>query len=388
MLYQQVVVAILAVVLLNVLLNLWFLRKTGHTGKLPDSLPLISVLIPARDEEANIGACLDSLCRQDYPNYEILVLDDASTDGTADIVEKVAREDSRVKLLHGQPLPQGWAGKTFACHQLAQQARGSWLLFVDADTVHAPSTLRHVMSLAVRYDVELVSGFLRQRLTSILQKMVMPILFYFLLCCGILFWWLPHSRLSLPSYTIGQFLFFSARAYRDIGGHEAVKSSVIEDVWLGIEMSRHHHRQLTIDLSSLVSCCMYRDVGSMWAGICRWAYSAPLLVLIWITVVVLLLCLGPFLCLGYGLLFGEPVSGWLALVVAQVIILLLARFLVGRHFYQSLLSTILHPVGIVTLLLIVLHTGYQHLTGTGVAWKGRLYDAESDTRYSGFTKQR
>src|SRR5512136_752089 len=118
MLYQQIVFILLAVVLLNLLLNLKALRKPKSDAQLPEPAPLISVLVPARNEETNIGVCLDSLRQQDYPNFEILVLDDSSTDGTADMVARIAAEDGRVRLLHGQPLPQGWAGKTFACHQL------------------------------------------------------------------------------------------------------------------------------------------------------------------------------------------------------------------------------------------------------------------------------
>ena len=151
MLYQQIVFILLAAVLLNLLLNLRALRKPKSDIELPEPAPLISVLVPARNEEANIDVCLESLRQQDYPNFEILVLDDSSTDGTADIVARIAAEDSRVRLLRGQALPPGWAGKTFACHQLAQEARGSWLLFTDADTVHAASMLRRYWGLPLSH---------------------------------------------------------------------------------------------------------------------------------------------------------------------------------------------------------------------------------------------
>src|SRR4030042_153519 len=139
MLYQQIIAFVLLILFVNLLLNLRSLNRARGNNKPPEPGPLIAVLIPARNEEANIGACLDSLRKQDYPYFEILVLDDSSTDGTAEVVARLASEDQRVKLLKGQPLPPGWAGKPFACHQLAQEARGSWLLFTDADTLHAPS---------------------------------------------------------------------------------------------------------------------------------------------------------------------------------------------------------------------------------------------------------
>ena len=380
MLYQQIVFILLAVVLLNLLLNLRALRKPKSNIQLPEPAPLISVLVPARNEEANINVCLESLRRQDYPNFEILVLDDSSTDGTADAVARIAAEDSRVRLLKGQALPPGWAGKTFACHQLAQEARGSWLLFTDADTVHASSMLRRVLGVALVSRVALISGFPYQRTTSLWQKMAIPILFYFMLLCWMPFWWLQRSRRAMPSVAIGQFLFFSAEEYRSIGGHEAVKSRIVEDVWLGREVSRHHYRQLTLDLSSLVSCQMYREFGSMWDGIARWLYtvaSLSVVSLVGMMAVVLFLFLAPFLWLAYGLLLTQPDFAWEVLVALQVAIVFLARFLAGRRFSQPKISIVLHPVGILFLVLVAFYASYQYLTGAGVRWKGRVYDAGS-----------
>jgi chlorobactene glucosyltransferase len=380
MLYQQIVFILLALVLLNLLLNLRALRKPRSDIELPAPAPLISILIPARNEEANIGVCLESLRQQDYPNFEILVLDDSSTDGTADIVARIASEDNRVRLLRGQPLPPGWAGKTFACHQLAQEARGSWLLFTDADTVHAPAMLRRVLGVALVSRAALISGFPYQRTASIWQKTAMPILFYFMLLCWMPFWWLQRSRCTMPSVAIGQFLFFSAEEYRSIGGHEAVKSRIVEDVWLGIEVSRHKYRQLTLDLSSLVSCEMYREFGSMWDGITRWFYTVASLSAVSLVVmiaVVLLLFLAPFVWLAYGLLLAQPAFAWEVLVMLQVAIVFLARFLAGRRFSQPKTSIILHPIGVAFLLLVSFYASYQYLSGAGVRWKGRVYDAGS-----------
>ncbi|MFQ5488629.1 MAG: glycosyltransferase, partial [Gammaproteobacteria bacterium] len=355
MLYQQVIFVVLIGLLINVLLNLRALRRARDDGDVPDPSPLISVLIPARNEKANIQTCLDSLLRQDYPKLEIIVLDDASSDRTADIVSRVAAEDPRVRLIQGQPLPHGWAGKPFACHQLAQEAKGSWLLFTDADTIHAPSALRDVLSTAVHSRAALISGFPRQRTISIWHKMAIPVMFYFMLLCWMPFWWLQRSRRTMPSVTIGQFLFFSAKEYRSIGGHEAVKSRLLEDVWLGREMARHHYKQLTLDLSPLVSCQMYREFRPMWEGINRWLYSVAsvsAIALLGMMIVVLLLFLAPFLWLAHGLLFGQPAFGWQVLVVLQVAILLLARFLAGRRFSQPTSCTVLHPIGIGFLLLV------------------------------------
>jgi chlorobactene glucosyltransferase len=377
MLYQQLIAILLAFLLLNLLLNLRSLKKASPNVELPEPAPLISVLIPARNEESNIEACLESLRQQDYPHYEILVLDDDSTDRTAEIITEIVAEDPRVRLLKGQELPSDWAGKPFACQQLAQEAKGSWLLFTDADTLHAPSVLRYVLGTALSSKAALISGFPYQKTTSIWQKMALPILFYFMLLFWMPLWWLQRSERALPSVAIGQFLFFSAQAYWSIGGHEAVKSRIVEDVWLGREMTRHHYRQLTLDLSQLVSCQMYREFGPMWDGIARWLYTLASLsafTLIVMMVVVVLLFLAPFLWLAQGLLLSQPAFSWQMLVGIQVAILLLGRFLVGRRFSQPKSSIILHPIGIGFLLIIGLYASYQCLTGAGVKWKGRLYN--------------
>src|SRR4030042_634333 len=148
MLYQIIVAAGLILFALNLILNLKALRRPRRNSVLPASAPLVSVLVPARNEEENIEACLQSLQKQDYPNFEVLVLDDNSRDRTAEIVSRIAASSNRIQLLRGSPLPHGWAGKPFACYQLAQEAKGEWLLFVDADTTSASHMVRRVVALA------------------------------------------------------------------------------------------------------------------------------------------------------------------------------------------------------------------------------------------------
>jgi chlorobactene glucosyltransferase len=378
MVYQAAVSALLVLLLLNTLLNLRSLRRARCDTGLPDPAPLVSILVPARNEEANIGACLDSLRRQDYPNYEILVLDDSSSDRTPEIVARAAAEDSRVRLLQGKPLPDGWAGKPFACHQLAQQARGPWLLFTDADTVHAPTVLRDILCTAIASQAALISGFPHQRVTSIWQKMALPIMCYYMLLCWVPLWWMQRSARPLPSVAIGQFMFFSAREYRSVGGHEAVKDRIIEDVWVAREITRRRYRQLTLDLSDLVSCQMYRGFGSMWEGMSRWLYTVASLSAVGLAitmVVVTLLFLAPFVWLAHALLVSKPALGWELLVGVQVGLLLLGRFLVGRRFSQPNLSVVLHPIGMGLVLLLSMYASYQAITGAGVRWKGRVYGA-------------
>jgi chlorobactene glucosyltransferase len=266
MFYQIIIAAGLIVFLTNLVLNLRSLKTPRRGGRIPSPAPLVSVLIPARDEEVNIRTCLDSLKRQDYPNFEVLVLDDNSVDRTALIVQEMANQDKRIRLVAGEPLPEDWAGKPFACYQLAQRARGDWLLFVDADTVHAPGMLRGVMSVALKKKISLLSGFPRQITSSLPQKITVPLI-YFIIMGWAPLWWIHRSRATRPSVAIGQFLLFSRDEYWRIGGHKVVQSRILEDIWMGIEVSRRGGRHIAVDLSSMVSCNMYPTAGAMWAGL-------------------------------------------------------------------------------------------------------------------------
>ena len=377
---QQVAVAIgLCVFALNLMLNLRALGRPRPGSQAPQGGPLVSVLIPARDEEANIENCLKSLREQDYPNLEILVLDDNSTDRTARLVEQVAAGDDRVQLLTGEPLPQGWAGKSFACYQLAREAKGSWLLFVDADTRHVPHMIRSVLSIALECRCSMLSGFPRQLASSLLEKVAIPVL-YFVILSWLPLWWLQRSRTPKPSLAIGQFLLFPREEYWRIGGHRAVKSRILEDVWLSIEVSRHGGRHRAVDLSSLVSCRMYQSRGAMWEGFTKWIYSVAALsslALLGLMMAGFVFFLLPFYSLWQGLFVVATYAGWVRLAAFQVTVILLMRWLIYKHFKEPAVSALLHPLGFSFLLLVCVYAAVRRLLGLSVQWKKRLYGRQA-----------
>ena len=378
MLYQIIVAAGLLLFMLNLILNLRSLKTPRGDSKVPEPAPLISVLVPARDEEENIAACLESLRRQDYPNFEVLVLDDNSTVNTAGIVGRLAAEDSRIQLVRGEALPEDWAGKPFACQQLARQAIGSWLLFVDADTTHAPHMLRSVLDLALRLKVSLLSGFPRQLAGALPQKIAVPVI-YFIIMGWAPLWWLHRSRSPRPSVAVGQFLFFLREEYWRIGGHEVVKSRILEDVWMGIEVSRHGGRHIAVDLSSVVSCNMYRTMGAMWHGLVRCIYSvvalSPLLLVVLLPAA-WVFYLAPFFWLWNGFVATDAPTIWRAVVVFQVAVILFMRWLADGRFREPAISAWLHPLGFSFLFISVLYAAWRRLVGAGVTWKERLYGGE------------
>lgn len=379
MVYQIIIAAVLALFLVNLYLNLKNLKAPRADAKVPSPAPLISVMVPARDEAENIGACLDSLIKQDYPNFEILVLDDNSTDATAAIVAGLAAQDGRIKLIQGRPLPEDWAGKPYACHQLSQHARGEWFLFVDADTIHTPDMLRGVLALARQQKVSLLSGFPRQLARSLVQKIGVPVI-YFLIIGWAPLWLIHRLKTPRPSVAIGQFLFFASQEYRRIGGHEVVKSRILEDIWMGIEVSRAGGRHIAVDLSSMVSCDMYPTAAAMWRGLVRCVYSiaaiTPLMLLVLIGIA-LFFYMGPFYWLWNGFFMTDASYLWKGIVIFQIALIYFMRWLVDTRFKEPAVSTWLHPLGIIYLLVTVVYSLGRWLFGAGVTWKERVYGGES-----------
>jgi len=379
MLYQVIIAAGLVSFMLNLILNLRSLKTPRSDSKTPEPAPFVSILIPARDEEVNIETCLESLQKQDYPNFEILVLDDNSSDNTASIVDRIVAKDNRVQLIRGEPLPEDWAGKPFACYQLAQKARGSWLLFVDADTTHAPHMLRGVLAIALKFRTSLLSGFPRQLATSLPQKVAIPVL-YFVILSWLPLWWLQRSKQPRPSLAIGQFLLFPREEYWRIGGHKAVKSRILEDVWLGIEVNRYGGRHMAIDLSPVVSCNMYQNVGAMWEGFIKWVYSVTAIspvALVGLLVAGYVFFLAPFYWLWNEFFVVAAPTVWREVVIFQVAVILFMRGLIDNRFRESAVSVLFHPVGFSFLFVSCLYAGGRRIVGAGVSWKKRLYRGES-----------
>lgn len=379
MIYQIIIAALLVIFAVNLLLNLRSLRTPDTKSKVPQPAPLISVLIPARDEEENIRICLESLRKQDYPNYEIVVLDDNSSDNTAAIVNEMASADKRIQLYYGEPLPDDWAGKPYACYQLAQKAQGSWLLFVDADTIHAPHMLRSVLALATELKTSLLSGFPRQLATSLAVKIGIPVM-YFILLGWLPLWWLHRARKPKPSMAIGQFFLFSRDEYWRIGGHQAVHDKIVEDLWMGIEVTQHGGRHIAVDLSPVVSCHMYRDIGSMWHGLGRSIYSIAAMAPLGLAALVAaayFVYVAPFFWLWNGFFNSTEPFLWRGLVVFQIAVMYFMRWLVDRRFHEPAVSMWFQPIGIAFYLINVLYSGGRWLVGAGVTWKERFYSKES-----------
>jgi chlorobactene glucosyltransferase len=383
-LYQFLVLVILLAILANVLINL--LHFDGlHPVAPPDDGPLVSVLVPARNEALNIEACLRSLLLQDYPRYELIVLDDHSTDRTAEIIQKLIAEVRNPRMsarfLRGQPLPDGWVGKNWACHQLSEAASGEFLFFTDADTIHAPGTVTAAVDYACRNNASLVSAWPQMITDTLGEKLIVPMI----LMMGLAFcpmwlqrFWQRRPQHIQQAYTKqiaaanGQFMFFTRQAYDHIGGHAAVRSKLVEDVSLGREVSARMSEGLRLfncDSLKFSTVRMYRSFAETWEGFTKnmRAVFDDQAALFWIYGLVQTACfLLPFL-----FIFLAPPLVW-KLVVIQISIIYLIRFLLAWRFRTSLLGALLHPIGTVLMMLIGLNS-WRRTIGAGVVWKGRTY---------------
>jgi chlorobactene glucosyltransferase len=378
MLYELAIVICLVITTLNLILNLRSIKIIGKHFVIPPSTPRISILIPARNEEVNIRTCLLSLQHQDYPDYEILVLDDGSTDNTANIVQQIADGNSTIRLIKGKPLAEGWNGKAYACHQLAKQANGSWLLFVDADTVHEPNMLSSVIAMALQNRASLLSGFPRQIASSLTQKVTIPV-FNFIIMSWLPLWWLQRDNKPRPSFANGQFLLFPKDEYWRVGGHESVKTRIMEDVWLGAQVYHKKGKVLAVDLSPVVACHMYRSFSQMWNGFAKTIYAltrAPLL-LIPAGLVAYILFLGPFYAVISQYMLKDLPAAWAFLVIFQVVVILFMRLLVNQHFKEPVISSILHPLGLSFFFANAFYVLLRRFAGMGVSWKNRFYGRTS-----------
>lgn len=256
--------------------NLRFLRRPPQGAGVP---PLrISVLLPVRDEEARINPCLQALrvaVERYGPSAEVLVLDDNSTDDTAEIVAALLAGFSQARLLHGEPLPPGWLGKPYACHQLARAAASDSevLVFLDADVVLEPEALRRAVAQLRESGLDLISPYPRQRAESVAERLVQPLLQWSWATLLPLRLAERSPRASLTAAN-GQFLLVDAKAYHASGGHAAAAHAVLDDIQLLKALKRNGFRGGVTDGTDLAVCRMYDGWGHLRDGYSKSLWEA------------------------------------------------------------------------------------------------------------------
>lgn len=345
-----------------VLYNFLFAFRIGKVKTGIAEWPLVSVLIPARNEENNIAACIYSVLDQSYRNIEVIVLDDNSTDRTFEIAAETFSGNDRVKIFRGGELPEGWLGKNRACHQLAGYARGDYFLFIDADVRLGSGAIESAVSVITKNSLSLLSVFPTQLMNNPGEKLVVPLMNWLLLS----FLPLPlvhKSRSKSFAAANGQFMFFERNAYFSIGGHEKVKDKIVEDMELAREIKKSGLKMMTGLGGNSVFCGMYSSFSDAFMGFAKNffpGFSVPSALFI-------------ILIMMLFLLFTFPLAAvfWHPIFLIPAALIFLSRVLISIMSRQSvMLNAILHIPQMIVMSAVGVYSVAAARFKT-VLWKGR-----------------
>ena len=348
----------------------------------PKNAPLISVCVPARNEEKNIEACVKALIAQTYPNFEVIILDDRSTDSTPQILSRLELTDSRISVIHGADLPLGWAGKPHALLQASALARGDWLCFVDADTFLEADALSSVYAKALESKADLFTMMTRQIMLTFWERTVLPLVMT-ALSVGF-----SPRKVNDPkrkdAIANGQFIFIKRSVYDAIGGHSAVYDSIVEDKDLASVVKGSGYRLVIADGQRMASTRMYTSLPEMWEGWTKniylglreerglmilgvfgaiLAFAAAVLLPVWVAA-------------GVYITIASPGYESVAILVEAILLwgfLLYWRILASRGMGIPSWYALTTPLGAAIFGAMMLTSAFKVISGKGVVWKGRRY---------------
>lgn len=371
--YSIIVAIALFIFLLTTLANLPLFPKLQRDTQPHNAIPAISILIPARNEAAVIEQTVQRILAQTYNDFELIILDDGSTDGTADLAKRAAAGDKRLKLIHGTPLPSGWLGKNWACHQLGQAAVGELLIFVDADVQWAPEALLALLHMREQGAADLLTIWPTQITLTWGERLVIPLMKFAILS------YLPIIGVHYTPYATfaaanGQCLLFRRTIYDKIGGHAAVRDNILEDVALSRLIKKNGFKLYMADGNQLIACRMYNGWSAVRDGFGKnilAGHRHSLAFLLLSTIGHWSMFIWPWVWLLLG-------GRWWAvgLIALGFINRLLVGLFVGRGWARAAIEAILMPVSVLLMTRIALQ-GVRWRLGAGPQWKGRIAQVES-----------
>ena len=335
--------------------------------------PLVSVVLPARDEARGVGQAVRSHLGQTYRRIEVIVVDDESSDGTAAAALAAAGSDRRFRLVRGERVPDGWVGKSWACRQGAEHATGEWLLFTDADVVHAPGALARCLALAIRLDRGGLTLAPRVDTATVSERLVLPAaaaLIQFVLAPGPL----ARSPRSAIAMAAGAYLLVRRDLYDRVGGHDGIGGHMVDDLALAQAVKRSGALLMPADGTGVVRLRMYHDVGELWRG---WrknaAFASPHGVTKGVVPAAALAALGllPVIALVQGVRRRDATSATLGAAgfAAQCALQRLAGPIVETPARYA--PTL--PVGTTFMAAAAIRGAIDRITGRGPVWRGRRY---------------
>jgi chlorobactene glucosyltransferase len=344
-----------------------------------DDAPLVSILVPARDEERTIERCVRSLLAQTLPHFEVIVVDDRSSDRTGAILDALAAEDPRVVVVHGEPLPDGWVGKPWALAQGVRRASGTWLLFTDADTWHAPHAATSALAFARARGADALSLATYQELESFAEQAILPTMLGLVLVASGSMAALNDPTDRDHALANGQYLLVSREAYDALGGHVALRNEIVEDLAFAQRLKADGRFRLVLAGGEhLVRVRMYTSLREIWQGFTKNLFlgaGGDVGALAAGTSALLLLSVVPGVLALDALARGRP---WRALEATLALAVGVAIQDYGvRQVRLPRRLAWFAPIGYAACAAIALNSTARVLGGSGVVWRGRRYSGRS-----------
>ena len=363
-------------VIISLTLNIVYLVRLQPLVKPISNPPRLSVCVPARNEERGVEACLHSLLNQNYPNFEVIAIDDHSTDRTGDIMRHLAQENSRLKVLKAADLPEGWLGKPFALHQAFKVTRGEYLLFTDADPVFKPTALNTAVHVMRERDLDVLTLMPKAEFGSFWERAVQPVIFGFIASLT------RFKNVNDPDHRsamgFGAFLMFRRSAYEKIGGHEAGKSDVLEDVLIAKRAKGAGLKLFVADAKQLFSIRMYFGLKEIWFG---WeknmflAMKKSVLKATCNVAVVLGFVFTPYIILAINI-FEQIGWLWIGMAVVGVVLVSAAAYKTCDEMELNRNNAVLFPMGALVMAAIMANSMFHTLVRKKTKWRGRVYSVK------------
>lgn len=344
-------------------------------SEVPTTCPLITVLIPARNEELEIGKTLEALSQQIYPNLEVIIIDDRSTDRTASIARSFAEEKFNISVITGQPLPKGWTGKNYALYQGAQKAKGEWLLFIDADTVLAPEAIVSAFEYAAQNRVD----FLSLSNYIILKGFWENVL---LLSMEFIFRWFANTleEVNDPKNSVAAanayFILCQRENYEKTGGHESIKSELFDSYAFPRIIKESGFNLKFLGDRNLISTRMYHGFKEIWDGFSKVAYpivGRKLAIVFLYTLATILGAIIPFFLPVVLLITGDVSKLQIVLSVLPSLVIVSSMIYYILKVKHNPWYALALPLGAAVAILIGFNSVRQAMSKKGIHWRGRYY---------------
>ncbi len=355
-------------------LTLWNFPALPANTDPPSDLPMVSIILPVRNQAKTVEECLDSLVSLDYPNKEVIIVEGHSTDVTQDLLRKY---QGQVKVIEEEPLPPGWVGKNWACHLGYKQAQGDLLLFTDGDSIHSSESLKRTVSYLQSTNADMVTLAPGAILKTFWEKLLQPPIFLLIMLFVGGKWVNDDTRKNALGN--GQYMLFRRSAYEKVGGHEVVKSRIVEDYSMARLLKLAGLRLRIVTAQNALGVRMYSSLREVWRGWRKNFYEvsdnhkltrAVLRLLLLFSFLVL-----PFIVLGYGILLlpSRPLNLYLFAGAFMAGLLWLGVLIFYGAVNVSRLYGLLFPLAIMVYIGIGLDSTIRGALGLGVSWKGRVY---------------